>query len=83
MHKKLKVGGSDLDLHRWEVRRNNWDKKDLNTLKNCIRKIDQVIEPKDYSLRGDKKRLMFPGDILTKVCVKTCLRMIESLNLVE
>ena len=27
--KKLKVGNSYLDLHRWEVRRNQWDKKTL------------------------------------------------------
>lgn len=83
MHKKIKLSNSDLDIHRWEVRRNIWDKKDLNTLKNCIRKMDQVIEPKDYALRGDNNRLMLPGNMLTKGCVKKCIRMTESLNLVK
>ena len=68
--KAVKGYRGDIDLHRWEVKRKFWNPKDLNTMKNCIRKIEDQVKPSDYALRGDINRMMIPGDKLSKGCQK-------------
>ena len=67
--KAVKGFTGDIDLDRWEVKRNVWNTKDLNTIKNCIRKIEEKINPSDYALRGYINQMMLPEDKLTKGCL--------------
>ena len=60
------VNEANLEEHGWQVFRGVWTKYEADAAVKNVNKISKTLNPVDYNIRGDKKRLSVPFELISK-----------------
>ena len=77
--RKVKNINGYLVKNRWTIHNNIWNKTDLATVRGYLTKLDGRVNPKDYALRGDIKRMAIPQQSLSNKSIQNSQRLTKKL----